>query len=140
MGYTNDVDQAKDLVQETFISVWAGLESFRNESHISTWIFRIATNKCIRALEIAKRMPSAELPFNLTAQTEEFIEEKVQILFQCISELEEVERLIISMELEGLPQAEIAAIVGLSTGNIRVRIYRIKDKLRKKLINYEQFR
>lgn len=140
LGYTNDAEQAKDLVQDTFISVWKGLPNFRNKSHISTWIFRIATNNCLRALEVAKRMPQAELPFNLTEQAEESTEEKLSFLYRCISELEETERIIISLELEGLPQAQIADIVGLNNGNVRVKIHRIKEKLTKKFKAYEQFR
>jgi RNA polymerase sigma-70 factor (ECF subfamily) len=48
MGYVNDYDLAQDLAQETFILVWQKLESFRNESSIGTWIFRIVTKHCLR--------------------------------------------------------------------------------------------
>ena len=140
LGYTNDAEQARDLVQDTFIAVWKGLPGFRNESHIATWIFRIATNQCLRAVSKANRMPVAELPFNLAVPVEELIEEKVTILYRCIAELEETERIIISLELEGLPQAEIANVVGLTSGNVRVKVHRIKDKLAIKLRAYEQFR
>jgi RNA polymerase sigma-70 factor (ECF subfamily) len=140
LGYTNDADQAKDLVQETFISVWKNLDGFRNQSQVSTWIFRIATNHCLRAIEVAKRMPAAELPFELAETVEESPEEKLTFLYRCIAELEETERIIISLELEGLPQAQIAEVVGLSSGNVRVKVHRIKDKLTQKFKAYGQFR
>jgi len=140
LGYTNNKDHAQDLVQETFIAVWNGLSGFRNESQIGTWIFRIATNHCLRAAGKSKRMPFAEMPLDLSAPIEESLEEKVSILYRCIGELEESERIIISLELEGLPQAEIANVVGLSNGNVRVKVHRIKDKLAIKLKAYEQFR
>ncbi len=139
MGYTNDAEQAKDLVQETFISVWKNLSSFRQQSQLSTWIFRIATNNCLRALEVAKRMPTAELPFNMAETGEESPQEKLKFLYQCIAELEETERIIISLMLEDLPQAEIAAIVGLSNGNVRVKVHRIKEKLAKQFKLNGQF-
>lgn len=139
MGYTNDAEQAKDLVQETFIAVWKNLPSFRHQSHISTWIFRIATNNCLRALEIAKRMPSSELPFDMAEAGEESPEEKLKFLYQCIAELEETERIIISLTLEDLPHAEIASIVGLSNGNVRVKMHRIKEKLAKQFKLNGQF-
>ena len=129
MGYFNDPEQAKDITQETFIAVWKNLSTFRNQSHISTWIFRIATNNCLRALEKSKRVVTTELPLNLPALHEETQEEKLAFLYQCINELEETERIIISLVLEDLPQAEIAEIVGLTPGNIRVKIHRIKEKL-----------
>jgi len=140
MGYFNDPDQAKDITQETFISVWKNLDTFRNESHISTWIFRIATNNCLRALEKSKRVITTELPANLPVLHEETQEEKLAFLYQCIAELEETERIIISLVLEDLPQAEIAEIVGLSAGNVRVKIHRIKEKLAIKFKANGQFR
>jgi RNA polymerase sigma-70 factor (ECF subfamily) len=140
LGYTNDPDQAKDLVQETFIAVWKNLPGFRYQSQLSTWIFRIATNHCLRAIEVAKRMPAVELPFDLAESTEESPEEKLSLLYRCIAELEETDRIIISLELEGLPQAEIAAVVGLNKGNVRVKIHRIKEKLAQKFEAYGQFR
>src|SRR5580704_7660436 len=121
MGYINDYEQARDLTQETFVAVWRNLSSFRNESKISTWIFRIATNNCLRAIEKSKRVTKVELPFNLPAVHEETQEEKLTFLYNCIAELEEMDRIIISLVLEDLPQAEIASIVGLSTGNTRVK-------------------
>lgn len=139
MGYVNDSAQAKDLTQETFISVWKNLGSFRHESKISTWIYRIATNNCLRAIEISKRMVKTELPVHLPDMPEESPEEKLQFLYRAISELEETERIIISLLLEDLPQGEIADIVGLSAVNVRVKIHRIKEKLAIKFREHGQF-
>jgi RNA polymerase sigma-70 factor (ECF subfamily) len=139
MGYINDYEQARDLTQETFISVWKNLSSFRNQSKISTWIFRIATNNCLRAIEKNKRIITTELPYQLPAVHEETQEEQLAFLYNCIAELEETDRIIISLLLEDLPQAEIAAIVGLSNGNIRVKVHRIKEKLAIKFKKHGQF-
>ena len=139
MGYINDYEQARDLTQETFISVWRNLASFRNQSKISTWIFRIATNNCLRAIEKSKRVTKSEMPVNLPEIHEESQEEKLKYLYTCISELEETDRIIISLVLEDLPYAEIAEIVGLSNVNIRVKVHRIKEKLATKFKNHGEF-
>jgi RNA polymerase sigma-70 factor (ECF subfamily) len=139
MGYINDYEQARDLTQETFISVWKNLSTFKNQSKISTWIFRIATNNCLRAIEKSKRIQTTELPFNLPAVKEETQEEQLAFLYKVIAELPETDRIIISLFLEDLPQAEIAAIVGLSGANIRVKIHRIKEKLAQKFKIHGQF-
>ena len=139
MGYVNDYEQAKDLTQETFISVWRNLSTFRNQSKISTWIFRIATNNCLRALEKNSHITKVELPFHLPDVPEETHEDKLTFLYNCIAELEEIDRIIISLVLEDLPQAEIASIVGLSHGNIRTKVHRIKDKLAIKFREHGQF-
>ncbi len=138
MAYINDYELAKDLTQETFIAVWEHLSTFENRSTISTWIFRIATNNCLRAIEKSKRFQTTDLPAHLPIVHEEAQEEKLIFLYHCIGELEESERIIISLVLEDLKQEEIAAIVGLSHAHIRVKIHRIKEKLSHKFKKYGQ--
>lgn len=135
MGYVNDTDIAQDLAQETFIIVWQQLPKFRNESSIGTWIFRIASNNCLRQIEKEKRFSKTDLPINLEEKKQESMEPQIQMLYQYISELPETDRIIISLELEEVKQAEIAQITGLSEANIRVRIHRIKEKLTQKFKN-----
>ncbi|MBK8610094.1 MAG: sigma-70 family RNA polymerase sigma factor [Chitinophagaceae bacterium] len=132
MGYVNDADLAKDMAQETFIIVWEQLPKFRNEANIGTWIFRIASNNCLRHIEKLNRFPRGELPPNLADEKIPGSEPQIQFLYKCIAELPETDRIIISLELENIKQAEIATIVGLSESNIRVRIHRIKEKLHQK--------
>ena len=132
MGYLNDSEMAQDLAQETFIIVWQQLPKFRNESSIGTWIFRIASNNCLRQIEKEKRFSKTDLPINLEEKKQESMEPQIQMLYQFISELPETDRIIISLELEEVKQAEIALITGLSEANIRVKIHRIKEKLTQK--------
>lgn len=132
MGYVNDYALAQDVAQETFIIVWQQLPNFRNEANISTWVFRIASNNCLRQIEKQKRFQKVEMPQQLMEENTESIEPKIQFLYKCISELNEIDRIIISLELENIKQSEIATIVGLSEANIRVKIHRIKEKLTQK--------
>jgi len=132
MGYVNNQDLAKDLTQEVFIKVWQQLPKFRNESSIGTWLFRIAVNICLRQIERKNKMPTSDLRIDIIDSLQLNIEEEVQFLYKCISELPEVERMIISLELEDVKQDEIAKIIGISSGNVRVKIHRIKEKLTQK--------
>jgi RNA polymerase sigma-70 factor (ECF subfamily) len=132
LGYVNDLALAQDLAQETFITIWSQLPKFRNEASISTWIFRIAVNTCLRQIEKEKRMTKTELSPHLKAEEHEPLERQIQLLYQYISELPENDRIIISLELEGMKQAEIASVTGFSEGNIRVKVHRIKEKLNKR--------
>ena len=138
MGYVNDYDIAQDIAQETFIIVWQKLDTFRNEAGIGTWIFRIASNNCLRQIEKEKRFLKSELPINITEEKSYSLEPQIQFLYKCIAELPEIERIIISLELEDVKQAEIANIVGLSEANTRVKIHRIKEKLTKKIKENER--
>ncbi|SEN38986.1 RNA polymerase sigma-70 factor, ECF subfamily [bacterium A37T11] len=141
-GYTGDSDSANDLVQETFIKVWQNLDKFRNQSQLSTWIYRIAVNTCLTHLRGEKRKLTEELNDHLIENyTEESSEkqEQINLLYKCIAQLEENERIIITMVLDELPYPEIAEISGISEGNLRVKIHRIKQKLASIYNKYERF-
>jgi RNA polymerase sigma-70 factor (ECF subfamily) len=132
MGYVNNYSIAQDIAQETFIIIWEKLHTFRNEANIGSWIFRIASNNCLRQIEKEKRFLKSDLPINITEEKQYSLEPQIQFLYKCIAELPETDRIIISLELEDVKQAEIASIVGLSEANIRVKIHRIKEKLTQK--------
>jgi len=138
MGYVNDQDCAKDIAQEAFIKIWQQLPKFRGESSIGTWVFRIASNHCLRQIEKQNRMPKSDLPEELEDVLPPNIEHTIGFLYKCISELPEIDRIIISMELENIKQSEIADILGISETNVRVKIHRIKEKLMLKFNHYEQ--
>jgi RNA polymerase sigma-70 factor (ECF subfamily) len=130
MGYLNDEDGAADIAQETFISVWKHLPGFRGQSSIGTWIFRIATNHCLRYVATEQRRATRpDLPLQMPEGPVPDTEERLQLLYRCIARLKESERIIISLVLEGLPYSEIAAITEISEGAIRVKVHRIKSAL-----------
>lgn len=141
-GYTGDEDAANDLMQETFMKVWQNLEKFRNQALISTWIYRIAVNTCLSYLRVEKRQAKDELTDKIIeTKQEDYSEKNEQInqLYKCISKLEENERIIITMVLDEVPYPEIAEISGISEGNLRVKIHRIKLKLTEIYNKYERF-
>lgn len=131
LGYTGDEALAKDLLQETFISVWNNMQSFRAEAKWSTWIYRIGVNTCLGYLR--KKKPAlVDLEDGLLmppADQETTIEQDVQLLYKSISCLAETDRFIISLVLEDKPYEEIAAISGITENNLRVKIFRIKKQL-----------
>jgi RNA polymerase sigma-70 factor (ECF subfamily) len=137
-GYLGDDDWAKDIAQDTFIIVWNKQNSFRQDAAISTWIYKIAVNNCLRQLENQKRLPKAEVPEYLSQSVEPTIDTKVEFLYQCINELKELDRIIISLELEDIKQSEIATIVGISEVNVKVKIHRMKEKLTEKFKRYDR--
>ena len=78
------------------------------------------------------------MPVDLPEMIQPDKQEQLRFLYECISSLPETERIIISLELEDLPQTEIAQITGLSPANVRVKIHRIKEKLTQKFREREQ--
>lgn len=136
MGYVaGDQEAAKDLTQEIFIKIWENLESFRNESSISTWIYRISVNTCLSKLRNRKKssntLDMAVLPDIMEEHQDREREQQLEQLYQCIHNLSATNRSIILLVLEGLPQIEISEIIGIRHEAIRTRIHRIKDQLTK---------
>jgi RNA polymerase sigma-70 factor (ECF subfamily) len=136
LGYANgDGMLASDLCQEVFIRVWKHLASFRNESAMSTWIYRITVNTCLIYFRKKRTLPLPQLNEPIEDEIEENLyhtkEENLNSLYACIEQLSKGNKSIILLELEGVPQKDIAAIMGINHEAIRVRIHRIKIELTK---------
>jgi RNA polymerase sigma factor (sigma-70 family) len=134
MGYTaGNESLAKDLTQETFIKVWQNLDSFRNESGMNTWIYRICVNTCLAEIRKKRKKPK-NVPYDTiqvsdSTATGSEREDMLLQLYACIDKLSGTNKAIILLELEGLPQIEISRIIGIKHEAIRTRIHRIKNQL-----------
>ena len=131
LGYTGDAMQAQDLLQETFIAVWNNMEKFRGDAKWSTWIYRIAVNTCLSHLRKKKDvvMDIENTAFSMLPEDVNNKEHEVQLLYKCISQLQQTDRLIITLVLEDKPYEEIAAVTGITEATLRVKIHRIKKQL-----------
>lgn len=141
LGYTGNTALAQDLAQETFMHVWQGLHRFRGDAQYSTWIYRIAVNTCLSHLRSPRNKNPQPLPDHIQTIAEENSsrEQDIQVLYKCISMLPETDRLIISMVLEDIAYRDIAESTGISEGNLRVKIHRIKQQLNEKFNSHEEF-
>ena len=140
LGYTGNAMEADDLLQEVFIKAWQNLDKFRGDSQVSTWIYRIAVNTCLYHLRSQKNKKSVDLD-KIVLKKEEEVDDKeqqIQLLYKCISELSEADRLIITLLLEEVPYSEIAIVTEISEGNLRVKIHRIKQQLSTIYAKYER--
>lgn len=139
MGFVKgDRDMANDLTQEVFINTWGALDKFKGGSSYKTWIYRITVNTCLKY----KRDQKSKLYESLVEgkhdkSIEPINEEKTyQTLYTAIGKLNEVDRLIIMMVLDELDYNEIAQVIGISEGTLRVKIHRIKKNI-KKILDHE---
>ena len=141
LSYSGDRLAADDLHQETWIAVWNSLPKFRNESQIGTWIYRIAINTCLVGLKKQKiKADNSEVVLSKLVH-EETRDNSAEInrLYECISQLKENERIIITLVLEEKPYEEIAEITGITENNLRVKIHRIKKELHQIYSSYGKF-
>lgn len=132
--YENDPEVRNDLFQEIVLQLWRSFPSFRGEAKITTWMYRIALNTAISGFRKGTRKIKTEdlkdVHFNIS-ETGDNVEENLQRLQLAIRQLSEIDRAMIMMALEEVPYEEIAETIGISQNNVRVRMNRIREKLRK---------
>ena len=129
--FSKDADEVNDLFQEVLVNIWKGFDSFEHRSDIKTWIYRIALNTCI-SIDRKKRRNSTirlTLDINLFEDRDEDTRQ-VDMLHKRISKLQPFDRAIVLLWLENLPYEEIGQIVGISTKNVSVRLFRIREQLK----------
>lgn len=139
LGYTHSIDEAEDLVQETFLSAWKHWHQFNGLSSRTTWIYRIAVNKCLTHIKKANQRSNTlkEIEIQPTTQDNDK-NEAIHLLYDAINELDKVDRLLITMFLDELAYKEIAEVLGLRENTVAVRIHRIKIKLTEIFNTYEK--
>lgn len=131
--FSHDEEEVNDLFQETLINMWKGIDSFREESKISTWIYRVALNTCLLQ-ERKKKKEAKKVPLTMNVN---FFEDsdansvQVRQLHQRIGRLGLVDRALVMMWLEGMSYDEIGAVMGISPQNVGVKLFRIKEQLKK---------
>ncbi len=132
----NEVDQ-QDLYQDIVYQLWKSFDTFRNESKISTWMYRIALNTALtRYKRHKKRGHPVPIEKVILRQTENYdieFEERLALLYKQIHELNSLEKGIMLLLLEGKKYEEISEIIGLSSSNVGTRISRIKQKLKQRI-------
>lgn len=131
----------EELLQDIAVALWQALPSFRGDASMRTFVLRVATNRAMTHL--ARRPPSAasleeaaELPDG--APSPEAAAEaagRSARLFAAVAALPLPLKQVVSLALEGLATAEIAAVLGLGESNVSVRLHRGKAKLREMMVN-----
>lgn len=132
-AYT-DADR-QDLFQEIVIQLWKAYPNFKGDSKFSTWLYRIALNTAITGLRKRKDFITSYEPAGMplhapddNSSHEE--EERLQQLYAAIEQLNQVEKAIVMLYMEDRSYEEMEEILGMSQGNLRVKMNRIKEKLR----------
>jgi len=134
--YCDTLEDREDLFQEIVAQLWRSYPSFRSESKVSTWMYRVSLNTAITHFKKNKRRPDRnELErHNIQAIHEEYddsYEENIKLLYQAVSKLTGIEKSITLLYLEDKKYEEIAEIVGITQNYVRVKMNRIKAKLKK---------
>lgn len=132
--YAGSRDERNDLFQEIVLQLWRSFGTFRNESAMTTWIYRVALNTAINYTRRERRHRSAdvEIPDMPDGDSGE-LKEKIAMLYRVITGLGRLDRALIFLHLEGYKYDEIAAFSGLTEANTATRISRLKKAIGEKM-------
>jgi RNA polymerase sigma-70 factor (ECF subfamily) len=135
-GYEPDPDKRRDLVQDIHVALWRSFAQFAGRASMRTWVYRVAHNTAIS--RITRNRARAPTFVTLDALAETAVEDATRAvdrrialerLLALIQSLDPVDRQVILLYLEDLDAKSIAAIVGLSPGNVTTKVHRIKQIL-----------
>ncbi len=150
LGFMKNVEEAQDMAQEVFIHVYQNIAKFKGDSKLSTWIYRITTNKCLEEIRRKSRKKrSAQLSDisdeTVKNQAADFFhpgvaledQERASILFQAIEELPDQQKVAFTLaKVEQLSYEEISKVMEKSIGSIESLLFRAKKNLQKLLTHY----
>jgi len=131
--YRDLKEDREDLFQEITFQLWKSRQTFKNDSKISTWIYRIALNTAIAAFR--KKRHDVEYRPTLPDFPEETSNEDMAMrqerLFVALKQLNDSDKAIVTLYLEDLSYQQIADIIGISENYVGVKLNRIKTKIQK---------
>ena len=153
-GFTHKYDEAEDLAQEVFIQVFKSVHTFREDAKISTWLYRIAVNKCLNHIRSNKRrsiidkfgdLLFSESEFepqsSIQNQPDKILENKenAERLHKAIAQLPENQQIAFTLsKFKGLPNKQIADVMKTSLSSVEALMNRAKKNMQKNLISYLQ--
>ena len=136
-AYTYTEEDFEDYYQEVCLQIWRSRHNFKGKSQWSTWIYRISLNVCLTLIKKKKNKYREFTSDDVYIEEEEvyhpFQDDALNLLYDAIKQLSEVDRGVILLYLEEKSYQEIATITGTNPNNIGVRITRIKKRLKKLL-------
>ncbi len=124
-----------ELVQEVLLAIWQSLPRFRGESSLKTFVLRIAHNRAVNHVLQDRREParaelSDELPDSrANPEQQASLQQRSERLLAAVRALPLMQRELVTLALEGLSHEEIASVIGISVGNVAVRLSRARKQL-----------
>ncbi|HTO17128.1 MAG TPA: sigma-70 family RNA polymerase sigma factor [Edaphocola sp.] len=133
--YTKVEQDKEDLINDITLELWKSFKNFTGNSKISTWIYRVALNTSMNYKRKKKNDKLFSSLDDLKIGTIEWLNQQdnssdTEILYYCIEQLNELNKAIILLYLDGYSHDEISDITGISKTNVGTRIGRIKEKIR----------
>jgi RNA polymerase sigma-70 factor (ECF subfamily) len=141
--YEADPDKARDLLQEIHIALWLSFETFDGRCSLRTWVYRVAhsaaASHVVKQLRIKARglvsLEEMDAELESASSTDRQVSDQIALdrMMSIVHRLQPIDRQVMLLYLEDIDAVTIGEITGISPGNVRNRIYRIKAILSRRL-------
>lgn len=139
-----DHDDANDVLQNAFIKTWKGLDNFREDSQLYTWLYRIATNECLTFLEQQKKRKSISYDqlddsmVNKVKEDQNFDPNKLEWKLQlAIQKLPEKQRIVFTLRYyDEMPYEEMSKVLETSEGALKASYHHAVKKIEDFILNH----
>ncbi|KFC39688.1 sigma-70 family RNA polymerase sigma factor [Elizabethkingia anophelis] len=131
--YTNTPDDQQDLFQEIVLQLWRSYDTFKGNSKISTWMYRVALNTAITLFRKTTRTVKTDELADFHQQIDDENDDnqqQISLLYKVIKMLGDIDRAIVMMYLDDVPYKDIAENIGITEVNARVKMNRLKKTLK----------
>lgn len=132
-SFASEPSDQDDLLQEISVQLWHALPSFRGESKVTTWMYKIALFAAISWRKKEQKHSDTQTLFiqsgDFQDETQSSPTEELEQMFSMIRQLNDIDRSITLLMLEGYSYEDVGKVLGISTSNVGVKINRIKKKL-----------
>lgn len=139
-SYAFTTPDRDDLFQEIIIQVWKSIPTFRHACAVTTWLYRISLNTSISWSKKERRNQSnasLESVQHVLQENVVSVDERLAWLYNEIAQLDEIDRSVALLMLDGFSYKEMAGILGITESNVGVKINRVKKKLTGRSKKYE---
>ena len=132
-SYAFNLNDQDDLFQEITIQIWNSIPNFKGDSSASTWVYRVSLYSAISWSKKEKKHTNGKQPLDgishMLTEISSFKDSRVEWLYKQISKLNEIDRSLTLLLLDGFSYKEMSNILGISESNVGVKINRIKKNL-----------
>jgi RNA polymerase sigma-70 factor (ECF subfamily) len=135
-AYGRSAADRDDLAQETVAQLWSAFPRYDAQFKFSTWMYRIALNVAIswqrrERTQHQRLVPDGEAVLEVAGAPDPAAEvEEIALLYRCIARLDDLNKALVMLYLDGQSHKEISAVLGITPTNVATRIGRLKDRLR----------
>ena len=127
--YVEDAQDQQDLHQEILLQAWKSYPKFKGQAAFSTWLYRVSLNTVLTFNKKAIHHKTVPVQDCLVVENTAQKQETAELLYQLVRQLNDVDKMIMTLHLEGYKNKEIAEITGLKVNHINVKLYRLKNQI-----------